>query len=206
MITLDDWSFGKSKHLIECFWRRKASRFVLRTLWKLLHTEKSASDLPFCIKRNIVWVKIIGKCWTQMQYDSGLIQQESEVDLSACSYTQKNIFGILLKQPEIRLYLSFSIFKMYLPFSKMVNTIWYRVDWTRFRSRLICVTYERISTEFASQNSLSLRRSLKFFSSLLWSCSLAIDMLVLCIYMLQRSCGTTYSPKSLTRLENLGNP
>ena len=55
------------------------------------------------------------------------------------SYTQINLFEILLNQPEIRLYLPFSdwfgtnqTFVWFQINRKMINTIWFRFGLTRF--------------------------------------------------------------------------
>ena len=56
------------------------------------------------------------------------------------TYTQRNLFGILLNQPEIRLDLSFSNrfgtkrTSVWIQINrKIVNAIWFRVDLVRFR-------------------------------------------------------------------------
>ena len=73
------------------------------------------------------------------------------IDFSACilasSYTQINLFVILLNQPKIRLYLLFSDrfeakrSSVWFQINReMVNTIWFQVDLIRFRKKLsVCV-------------------------------------------------------------------
>ena len=74
----------------------------------------------------------------------------------ALSYTQKNLFEILLNQPEIRLCLPFSNWFGSKPTSilikinrKMVNTNWFRVDLIRFWKEFsVCMNLKECLTYY----------------------------------------------------------
>ena len=68
-----------------------------------------------------------------------------------CKYTHRNLFQILLNQPEIRLYLPFSDWfgskrmSVWFQFNrKNVNTIWFRVDLIRFPKKFSVCTACRV--------------------------------------------------------------
>ena len=74
------------------------------------------------------------------------------------TYTQRNIFGILLHQTEIKLYLSFSDWfgtertSVWLKINrKLDNTIWFRFDLIRFRKDFS--VWRGINAIFSSWNS-----------------------------------------------------
>ena len=68
------------------------------------------------------------------------------------AYTQRNIFEILLNQPEIRLYLPFSEWfgrmSVWIQINRcMVNTIWFRVDLVRF-GKYFSVCIRLVASQF----------------------------------------------------------
>ena len=74
------------------------------------------------------------------------------------NYAQKNIFGILLNQAKIRLYLSFSDWfgtriRLYLPFSDWFgtkqNSVWFKINWkTVYTIRFQCAV-TRVGNDFS---------------------------------------------------------
>ena len=91
-------------------------------------------------------VKSIGKVQLQIQIWSRryYLEKIHGIHTWYLTYAQRNVFEILLNQPDIRSYLPLidfqqqtdSIRLMFQNNQKMVNTIWFRLDSIRFRKDL----------------------------------------------------------------------
>ena len=92
--------------------------------------------------------------------------KKTNISFSMWAHAQRNLFEILINQPEIRLYLPFSDWFVTKRTSiwiqiirKMVNTIWFQVDLIRFQK------YFSVCTRSMYNN---LETSRLFYSTCFW--------------------------------------
>ena len=96
--------------------------------------------------------------------------------ISAC--TLRNLFGILLNQPKIRLYLPFSLIDLEQQSRKMVNTIWFGFDLIRFRKYFSVCTCSSVKPSERLASSDIRGNQLKLPHPPLWNPSIARGRMV----------------------------